>query len=160
MHQNLGPSFLGCETQRSPQHRRPFSHTLNPQAVRGDSHGFSVKATSIVDYCYLQSCGQTGEPNADRLSSGMPGYVGQGFLENAIQRDLNCWWQVAGVKFIQFEIYSDVVSLFVLGNVSGQRDTQAVVVQHRWVKSAGEPADFVDGLGSNSPQAMSLELDL
>src|SRR5208283_1297085 len=119
-----------------------LSHTLKPQALRGDSHGFSVKATSVIDYCYLQSRGQTGESNADRLGSGMSGYVGQGFLENAIQRDLDCWRQVAGVKFAKCEIHSYLVGLCVLGNISGQCNTPAVIVQHGWVKPAGEPADF------------------
>jgi hypothetical protein len=81
----------------------------------------------------------------------MPGNVGQGFLENAIQRYLDCGWQVAGVNFIQCEIHSYVVGLCVLGNVSAQCNTQAVVVQHRWVKPAGDPTDLVDGLSSDFP---------
>ena len=58
------------------------------------------------------------------------------------------------------EIHSYVVGLCVLGNVSAQRNTQTMVVQHRWVKPAGEPSDFVDGLGSDFPQPMSLRLNI
>jgi hypothetical protein len=35
-----------------------------------------------------------------------------------------------------------------------------MVVQHRWVKPAGEPADFVDGLARDFPQPISLRLDI
>src|ERR1019366_5305248 len=84
LHQNLGPLALGCETNAPAQHCRSLSHTLNPQAVRRNGHGLRVKATSVIANCYLQSRGQTGEPNPDGLGSRMPGNVGQGFLENTI----------------------------------------------------------------------------
>ncbi len=45
-------------------------------------------------------------------------------------------------------------------SVSAQCNTQAMVVQHRWVKPAGEPTDLVDGLGSDFPQPMSLCLNI
>src|SRR5580658_8869899 len=71
LHQNLGSLALKSETQRSAQHCRSLSHTLNSQAVRGNSHGLSVKTTSVIDDCHLQNRGQTGEPDADRLGSRM-----------------------------------------------------------------------------------------
>jgi hypothetical protein len=63
--------------------------------VRGYRHSLDVKATSVIDDFCLHTPGRTIEPNADRLSSRMSGYVGQGLLQNAIQRDLDCRWQVA-----------------------------------------------------------------
>ena len=90
MDQNPGSLALRSKTNRSAQHSRSLSHTLNPQAVRRDSDGLSVKATSIIDYFHFHGRGQMGESNADRLGSRMSGYVGQGFLENSIQGDLNC----------------------------------------------------------------------
>src|SRR5689334_7340772 len=83
-HQNLGPLATRCETDRSAQHCCSLPHTLNAQAVRGDSHGLSVKAASIINYRYLQSCGRTHEFNADGLGSRVSGDVGEGFLNNAI----------------------------------------------------------------------------
>ena len=138
LQQNLGPAALRYEIDCPAQHCRPFSHTLNPQAVREDSRGLSVKPTSVIDYCYFQRRRQTRESYADRLGSRMFGYVGQGFLENAVQTNLDCWRKVAGVKFIKCEIHGYVVGLCVLGNVSAQCNTQAMVVQHCWVKAASE----------------------
>jgi hypothetical protein len=89
LHQNLGSLALMNETDRSSQHCRSLSHTLNPEAMRGDGHGLGVKAASVIDYFYLHRLGRTGESNTDRLGSRMSGCVGQGFLENAIQRDLD-----------------------------------------------------------------------
>jgi len=57
--------------------------------MRGDGNGLGVKAASAIDYFYLHIRGRKGKSNADRLGSRMSGYVGQGFLENAIQRDLD-----------------------------------------------------------------------
>src|SRR5579863_150851 len=90
LHQNLGSPALGSETNRSAQHCCSLSHALNAQAVGGDSHCLSVKAASVIDYRYLQCRGRTRRFNADFLGLRMSGYVGQGFLNNAIQPDLDC----------------------------------------------------------------------
>lgn len=58
------------------------------------------------------------------------------------------------------EIHRNVVALCVLGGVSTQCNPQPVVIQNRWVKSAGEPSNLVDGLGSDFPQTLSLHLNL
>src|SRR6185437_7120423 len=89
LHHNPGSLAPGGKTDGSAQHCRPLAHALNPQAVRRDSNGLSIEATSIVDYGYLHRSGQMCESNADRLGSGMSGYVGQSFLQNPIQGDLN-----------------------------------------------------------------------
>src|SRR4029077_19229920 len=83
--QNLGSPASRCKTDRSTQRRCSLSHTLNAQAVGGNCHGLGVKAASVIDYRDLQSRGRTREFNADCLGSRMSGYVGQGFLNNAIQ---------------------------------------------------------------------------
>ena len=88
--ENLRPPATGYESDRSPQHCRSLLHTLNSQAVRGDSNSLSVKAASVIAYRYIQSCGRTREFNADGLGSRMSGYVGEGLLNNAIQPDLDC----------------------------------------------------------------------
>ncbi len=90
----------------------------------------------------------------------MSGYVGQGFLNNPIQRDLYRCRQFAGIKFFECEVYSYVVGLYVFSNVSAQCNSQTKVVQHRWVKPTGDPTDLVDGLGSDFPQPMSLRLNI
>src|SRR5208337_4133255 len=86
--------------------------------------------------------------------------VGQGFLENAIQPDLDCQRQADGVQFTQCEIHSYLVGRCKLGNVSVQCDTQTMVVQHRWVKPAGQPSDLVDRPGSDCPQPIPLGLSI
>jgi hypothetical protein len=35
-----------------------------------------------------------------------------------------------------------------------------MVVQHRWVKPAGDPTDLIDGLASDFPQPISLRLNI
>ena len=105
--------------------------------MRGGSHRISVKATSVIDYCYLQGRGRTREYNADLLGARMSCDVGQSLLENAIQPDLDRQRLADGVQFTQCEIHSYLVGRCKLVNVSAQCDTQAMVVQHRWVKPAG-----------------------
>src|SRR5712692_2603300 len=85
LHQNPGSRALGCETNSSTQHGRSFSHALNPQVARGDGRGLGVKAAAVIGHYYLQSRRRTSECDADRRSSRMPCYVGQGLLKNAIQ---------------------------------------------------------------------------
>src|SRR5258707_8904658 len=108
----------------------------------------------------LQSGGRRRESNADRRSARMPCYVGQGLLKNAIQTDLDRGRQGAGVQFTQCEIHGYIMGLCVLCNVSAERNTQTMVVQSRWVKPAGEPADFVDSVCRDFPQPMSLCLGI
>src|SRR6266404_2654948 len=103
----------------------------------------SVKAASVIGHCYLQSRCRTRKLNPDRLGPRMPCYVGQGLLKNAIQTDLDRGRQVVAVPVAQMEIHSYMVGLCILGNVSAQRNTQTMVVEHCGVESAGQPADFV-----------------
>src|SRR5579864_1141962 len=90
----------------------------------------------------------------------MPCYVGQGLLKNTVQADLNGGRQVAGGRIVELEIHGYIVSLCKLCNVAAQCNTQTVVVQHRWMKSAGKPADFVDSLCRDFSQPMSLRFGI
>src|SRR5438093_1407339 len=85
----------------------------------------------------------------------MPCHIGQGLLKNAIQTDLDRRRQGDGDPIAQSQIHSNIVDFGILGNVSAQRNTQTVVVENCWMKPAGEPANFVDGLrGDFSPRRM------
>jgi hypothetical protein len=95
LNDHLGSFALRNESERSAQHRRSFSHALNPEAVRRDSHGLGVKATSVIDYRHFNSSAQPGKTNADSSGSSMSGNISQRFLENAIQSGLDSWRQVA-----------------------------------------------------------------
>jgi hypothetical protein len=61
---------------------------MNSHAARRDCHGLSVKAASVIGDCYLNIRSRTGELDTDGFGSRMPRYVGQGFLKNAVERDL------------------------------------------------------------------------